>query len=366
MSSTSFSGIVTAAGSLTKAEMEAAWTRRDAGYDGLFYVGVRTTGVFCRPSCPAKPPRPENCRYFVTAKDALFDGFRACRRCRPLEASSDSPAWARALIERVDAGEARIPGRELRRLGVDPGRARRWFQARYGMSFAAYCRARRLSGALGALRAGASVDDAQSAGGFESASGFRAAFARSFGSAPGAARAGDVIVTALFDSPIGALVAGATRGGICLLEFADRRMLEAQLAVVGRRLGMPVAPGKSALLEKLRRELERYFAGELREFSVPLVAPGTPFEERVWAALRRIPYGATISYAALARSVGSPGASRAVGSANGRNRIAIVIPCHRVINAGGALGGYGGGLERKRRLLALERRVLGRATELFE
>jgi AraC family transcriptional regulator of adaptative response/methylated-DNA-[protein]-cysteine methyltransferase len=156
------------------------------------------------------------------------------------------------------------------------------------------------------------------------------------------------------ESPVGPLVAGATDEGVCLLEFSDRRMLEGQLAAVRQRFG-PVLPGTHPLLERLKAELSEYFAGTRREFTVPLVYPGTPFQVKVWDALRRIPYGETISYEKLAWAVGTPRGQRAVGHANGLNRIAIVIPCHRVVNKDGKLGGYGGGLWRKQLLLDLER-----------
>jgi AraC family transcriptional regulator of adaptative response/methylated-DNA-[protein]-cysteine methyltransferase len=156
-------------------------------------------------------------------------------------------------------------------------------------------------------------------------------------------------------SPLGPLVAGATAGGVCLLEFTDRRMLEAQFAAVRKRFDAPVVPGCNPHLEKLEEELAAYFAGSLREFSVPLVYPGTPFQQRVWDQLLAIPYGATRSYQQIAAAVGDPKAVRAVGRTNGLNRIAIVIPCHRVVNKDGRLGGYGGGLRRKEFLLDLER-----------
>jgi AraC family transcriptional regulator of adaptative response/methylated-DNA-[protein]-cysteine methyltransferase len=143
--------------------------------------------------------------------------------------------------------------------------------------------------------------------------------------------------------------------GVCLLEFTDRRLLEARLAMAGRRFGAPVVPGANEHLERLRSELASYFAGSLRSFSVPLTYPGTPFQRRVWEQLLAIPYGETRSYQELAVAVGEPNAFRAVGRANGLNRIAILIPCHRVINKNGGLGGYGGGLRRKRYLLDLER-----------
>jgi AraC family transcriptional regulator of adaptative response/methylated-DNA-[protein]-cysteine methyltransferase len=141
---------------------------------------------------------------------------------------------------------------------------------------------------------------------------------------------------------------------MCLLEFSDRRMLETQLTRIRRRLG-PLLPGAHPLLDQLRSELAEYFERKRREFTVPLLYPGTPFQVRVWEALRRIPYGETIAYEKLACSVGAPGAQRAVGHANGQNPIAIVIPCHRVVNKDGKLGGYGGGLWRKQLLLDLER-----------
>jgi AraC family transcriptional regulator of adaptative response/methylated-DNA-[protein]-cysteine methyltransferase len=156
------------------------------------------------------------------------------------------------------------------------------------------------------------------------------------------------------ESPVGPLVAGATDHGICLLEFSDRRMLETQLDGIRRRLG-PILPGTHPLIEQLRTELAQYFVGRLTDFTVPLVYPGTPFQLKVWNTLRAIPDGETISYEKLAWAVGTPGGQRAVGHANGQNRIAIVIPCHRVVNKSGKLGGYGGGLWRKQLLLDLER-----------
>jgi len=162
------------------------------------------------------------------------------------------------------------------------------------------------------------------------------------------------IATRIIDSPLGGLIAGASPEGICLLEFPEPDRLEPQLQTIRRRLRCEIAPGENPHLDLLQQELARYFAGELAAFTIPLVMRGTPFQERVWSELRRIPYGATRSYEELARAIGAPGASRAVGSANGMNPVAIVVPCHRVINKNGALGGYGGQLWRKERLLKLE------------
>jgi AraC family transcriptional regulator of adaptative response/methylated-DNA-[protein]-cysteine methyltransferase len=337
------------------AEMEAAYQRRDASYDGVFYLGVRTTGIFCRPSCPARKPLARNVEYFRSVREAMFAGFRPCKRCRPLEVPGAHPAWVAGLLDRLEREpEHRIRDQDLRAAGVEPERARRYFQQRYGMTFHAFARGYRLRRAFEQLRRGASLDDVAMSHGFDSHSGFRDAFSRLLGRPPGRCRSADCVTVSWLESPVGPLVAGATDSGVCLLEFSDRRMLETQLASVRQRLG-PVLPGMHPLLEQLRSELAEYFAGTRREFTVPLVYPGTPFQVKVWDALRLIPYGETYSYERLAWSVGAPGAQRAVGHANGLNRLAILIPCHRVVNKAGKLGGYGGGLWRKQLLLNLER-----------
>ena len=182
-----------------------------------------------------------------------------------------------------------------------------------------------------------------------------AAFARGDAALGAGASVSDAVVLGVIESPLGPLLAGTTGDRICFLEFSEEERLNAQLARLRRRFGGSPASGEHPLLERLREELARYFAGTLREFTLPLAYPGSEFELRVWDALRRIPFGETRSYEELARDVGVPGAARAVGRANGLNRLAILIPCHRVINKSGALGGYGGGLWRKERLLELER-----------
>ena len=337
------------------AEMERAYRENDASYNGLFFLGVRTTGIFCRPTCPARKPLPKNVEYYRTVQAAVFAGYRPCKRCRPLDADGQ-PDWARQLIADVEVNTApRMTEADLRKRGIDPATARRYFLKRFGMTFQAYTRSRRLSGAFGQIRNGSSVDRAVVDSGFESPSGFREAFARTFGESPGVARSSDCVRLAWMPSPLGPLIAGATSEGLCLLEFTDRRMLEAQFATVQSRLNRPMVPGTNDHLEQFREELTRYFAGKLRTFTVPLVYPGTEFQRRVWQQLLTIPYGETRSYVEIATMVGDRQAVRAVGRANGMNRIGIVIPCHRVINANGELGGYGGGLRRKEWLLEHER-----------
>jgi AraC family transcriptional regulator of adaptative response/methylated-DNA-[protein]-cysteine methyltransferase len=259
-------------------------------------------------------------------------------------------------MARVESEPAdRIREADLRAMGLDPARVRRYFASRYGLTFQAYCRAKRLAQALESIKHGGTVDDAVFDAGYESHSGFRDAFVKAFGATPGDATDSHSVHLGWIDTPIGPMIAGASDAGVVLLEFTDRRMLEAQLATVRRRFSAGLVPADHPHLRLLRAELAAYFAGTLKAFTVPVVAPGTEFEERVWGALLKIPYGETRSYEDVAVALGNRAAVRAVGRANGLNRIAIVIPCHRVVNKSGELGGYGGGLWRKRRLLHIER-----------
>ena len=343
-------------GPLPKARtMYSAVLRKDPSFDGLFYTGVRTTGIFCRPSCRAKTPRRENVQFFPAVKDALFAGYRACLRCKPLLSIGSHPAWAKDLLSRVESREgARLKDFELAQDGIDPARARRYFQEHFGMTFQAYSRARRLSGALSQLRLGFDLDNTAADAGFESLSGFRDAFSKVFGEPAGKADRAKAVHLGWVETPIGPMIAGSRDGSLVLLEFTNRRMMEAQIETLKKRFKAAFLPEDDDVIKRTRRELDEYFAMKRKDFSIPLDYPGTPFETKVWKGLLQIPYGETRSYEDLAKVTGSKGAVRAVGSANGRNRIAIVIPCHRVVNKSGALGGYGGGLWRKQALLSLE------------
>jgi AraC family transcriptional regulator of adaptative response/methylated-DNA-[protein]-cysteine methyltransferase len=340
--------------------MERAIQERDASYDGIFFIAVKTTGIFCRPSCRARTHLPRNRQYFATAQEALQAGFRPCKRCRPLDADGRPPDWVRLLLADVERQpSARLTDADLRRRGIDPARARRFFRMHYGMTFQAFCRGRRMTTALEQLRQGSDLDNVALGNGYESPSGFREAFLKTFGQPPGHCRQADCALMDVLESPVGPLLVAARDDGVCMLEFTDRRTLDRQLAAARRRFGDRVVPGRHRYLDQLRAELAEYFMGARIEFEVPLVYAGTPFQKKVWDGLREIPYGKTMSYEALAEAVGAPGAQRAVGHANGQNRIAIVIPCHRVVNKSGRLGGYGGGLWRKEFLLDLERRGRG-------
>jgi AraC family transcriptional regulator of adaptative response/methylated-DNA-[protein]-cysteine methyltransferase len=328
--------------------------RRDPAWDGLFVFAVRTTGIACRPTCPSRRARPQHVEFFPTIDDARTAGFRPCRRCRPEQPMREPEWWAR-LVQLVGASrDARFSDAELTRLGFDPVRVRRYAQRNFGMTFHAWLRTHRVAASQQRLRRGAPLDEVIMDSAWQSHSGFRDAFSRAVGAPPGKARDGEPIFAATWKSPLGPLVAAAVDAGVVLLEFGEIERLESQAPTLRRWFKGPVVAGKHRHLDQLFGELEEYFDARRREFTVPLVVRGTPFELSVWSALQRIPFGTTCSYADIAREVENPRAVRAVGSANGRNRMSIVIPCHRVVNSDGKLGGYGGGLWRKIRLLELE------------
>jgi AraC family transcriptional regulator of adaptative response/methylated-DNA-[protein]-cysteine methyltransferase len=273
----------------------------------------------------------------------------------PERAAGQPPDWVASLMERAaSAPSQRISADDLRSLGVPPERARRWFQKHHGMTFAAWCRGLRLSGAFTQIRRGAELDDVILGHGYESHSGFRAAFARIFGRPPGRSREAEYLLTSLLETPLGPMLAVVNGHSVCQLEFADRRGLEASYAEMRRRFALPVAPGNNPIMEQLRAELGEYFGGTRRDFSVEPALVGTAFQQKVWRALRRIPFGQAASYEDVARQLGARSAVRAVAQANGANRLYLLVPCHRVIGKDGTLTGYGGGLWRKRLLLELE------------
>jgi AraC family transcriptional regulator, regulatory protein of adaptative response / methylated-DNA-[protein]-cysteine methyltransferase len=338
-------------------EMLRAFMERDTRYDGLFLVGVTTTGIFCRPSCPARKPAPGNVRFFGSAEAAVEAGFRACLRCRPTEAPGTPPRWLEALRAEFDGDPTlRLRDRDLRARGLDPATVRRGFRRHHGMTFHAWQRARRLGEALGDLRNGAPIADTAFGSGYESLSGFTEALRKLTGQPPSESRGRTVVHLSRIPTPLGPMLAGVTDDALCLLEFVDRRMLPAQLRTLRGRLDCTFVPegNGNAVSRAIRDELEAWFGGRLERFETPLLLAGTEFQEAVWAELLRIPRGETRSYAEQAGAIGRPEAVRAVARANGANRIAIVVPCHRVVGSDGRLRGYGGGVARKRALLELE------------
>lgn len=339
------------------AEMYRALIERDGSFEGLFFACVRTTGIFCRPTCSARKPKPENVEYASTIQEALHRGYRPCRICDPLSSSTSSPNWLAPLVdEMLRNPDIRLRDEDLRQRGLDPRQVRRTFKRSFGMTFQAYQRACRLGTAMRALHDGASTVDAGLDAGFESDSGFREAFNRVFGETPGEARDTELLTATWIETPLGPMLAIAGDRGLELLEFVDRRALETELRDLRRRLGTAIVPGEHAVLHQTRTELAEYFDGSRREFTMALNQRGSDFQLKAWRALCRIPYGETRSYADMAREVGSPAAVRAIGRVNGQNSIAIIVPCHRVIRSDGSLCGYGGGRWRKQWLLDHERK----------
>jgi AraC family transcriptional regulator of adaptative response/methylated-DNA-[protein]-cysteine methyltransferase len=343
-----------------------ALVRRDPEFEGLFYTCVKTTGIFCRPTCKAKRPRRENVEFAPTAQSALSAGYRACKLCKPLAAQAARPEWMDGLLAEVRAHPGgRIADSELTKRGLDPATVRKRFKAELGMTFQAYQRSVRLGGAMRQLRKGAGEMQTALATGYESTSGFREAFSKVFGEAPGKARrnGAQALVADWLPSPLGTMLAVASETGLAMLEFVDRRALENELIRMRKRMGAPIVAGSSAILEQTKREMAEYFEGARRDFTIPLDLRGSEFQLQVWNALCDISFGRTESYGQMAKRIGRPSAVRAIGRANGTNQVAIVVPCHRVIGADGTLTGYGGGLWRKEWLL--EHEGVGREGELF-
>lgn len=313
------------------------------------------TGTFCRPDCSAALPAERCSQLFETARDALAAGFRPCNKCKPLTTRLADPEWIETLMSEVETDPARRwHDHDLEGMGLDPVAVRRWFIANHGFTFHAYTRLRRLGQALRQIQHGEPVNEAVVAHGYDSESGFRESFAQIFDNPPSAVDRESSIWINRIATPLGSMIMGVSDQGLCLLEFAERRMLDTQLKRLKQRMGRVFLPGDHPLMQQVKNELDAYFDGSLRTFAVPLQAPGTVFQERVWDALRKIPYGETRSYGDIAGEIGQASAVRAVGRANGDNRIAIIIPCHRVVGSDGELTGYGGGLWRKEYLLAME------------
>jgi AraC family transcriptional regulator, regulatory protein of adaptative response / methylated-DNA-[protein]-cysteine methyltransferase len=282
-------------------------------------------------------------------------GYRPCKICNPLGYKGEVPDWLRSLLEEIDSTPGiRVRDHDLKQRGIDPNRARRWFQKHHKMTFQTYVRTLRIGQAFGSIRNGGKVIDAAFESGYDSLGGFTESFKKATGFSPNSSKHNQLITVTRILTPLGPMLAGATDAGVCLLEFIDSELLETQLSRLKRMLRAELVPGSNRHFAALHQQVQEYFAGTRREFHLPLAVQGTPFQQEVWKALQTIPYGETRSYQEQAELLGKPRAIRAVAQANGDNRISIIIPCHRVIGKDGKLVGYGGGLWRKKFLLDLE------------
>lgn len=325
-------------------------------YDGLFYVGVKTTGVFCRSTCPARKPKFENCEFFENAKQAMHAAYRPCKRCKPLSHPQEVSDVVRKLLEAIEHDpEKRWKEQDFRNLSIDSSTARRQFKKRFGMTFVEYARARRMGLALQEIKSGSSVINSQHAAGYQSSSGFRDAFSRIMGDAPSRLDQ-HVLKAAWLDTKLGPMLAITDDKGLYLLEFVDRRGLESEVERLRQKTKSAIVPGQTLISKQISAELAAYFSGQSLQFNTPIQTLGTPFQKQVWEQLKLIPAGETRAYLDIAKAVKKPTSVRAVAQSNGANQLAIIIPCHRVIAANGDLTGYGGGLSRKQWLLDHEKR----------
>jgi AraC family transcriptional regulator of adaptative response/methylated-DNA-[protein]-cysteine methyltransferase len=340
---------------LTDTEMYQALLNKDVSYEGSFIAAVKTTGIFCRPTCTARKPKKENVEFFNNTKEAILSGYRPCKVCSPLEMLGETPDYIRnLLIEITSDPSKKFKDWDLRQKGIEPSKIRRWFLKNHGITFHSYQRMFRINTAFKKIQKGETVSAAAFDSGYESISGFNDTFKNVFGVSPSNSKNQTVVDITRLETPLGTMYAGGVAEGICLLEFSDRRMLETELKQLAKYFNATIIQGENKHFNLLRKELKEYFEHKLKDFTVPLNAPGTEFQKAVWKELRNIPYAKTRSYKEQATALGKPEAVRAVANANGMNRISIIIPCHRVIGADGSLTGYGGGLWRKNWLLEHE------------
>jgi AraC family transcriptional regulator of adaptative response/methylated-DNA-[protein]-cysteine methyltransferase len=338
----------------------AAIVARDPGADGQFYYGVRTTGVFCRPSCPSRRARPENVTFFTTREAAERAGFRACRRCRPgeLSAAGRQAEWVAEACRLMEASEE-LP--DLAALAaqvrVSPYHFHRTFKTVTGVTPKQYAIARRSERLRRELARGRSVTDAIYEAGYNSNGRFYAQADDVLGMTPSSFRAGGANTAMHFavgECSLGSILVASSSRGICAILLGDDP--DALMRNLQDQFPKAELIGGDTAFEQLVAKVVGFVEAPARGFDLPLDIRGTAFQQRVWQALREIPAGSTASYSDIAARIGAPKAVRAVGQACGANHIAVAIPCHRVVRTDGDLSGYRWGIERKRTLLAREAR----------
>ena len=329
-----------------------ALVARKRDYVGVFFVGVKTTSIFCIATCRARKPKYENVVFYTTYKDALDNGYRPCKICKPTENAHQTPPEVEAAISMVrDSPKEKVKDYQLRENNISPEQVRRWFKKNYGITFHTFQRMYRINCAYEELKSGKGVTKTAYDHGYESLSGFGYTYKKLLGKSPNDVNKPSPILLSRTTTPLGPMFIAATATGVCLIEFVDRRMLETEFKDLQRLLNTKIITGENGHSKQAKKELQEYFEGKRQDFEFSLEHPGTKFQNQVWNGLKDIPYGETRTYQQQAININNPNAVRAVGTANGCNRISIVVPCHRVIGKDGNLTGYGGGLERKRWLL---------------
>lgn len=324
-------------------------------YDGAFFYAVKSTHIFCRPSCKSRTPLRENVEFFDTAAEAMNAGYRPCKRCRPdliiYRPVSEPAEKAKDIIDALFFNTEAL-SKKLVQIGVSRRHLTEIFVNRYGCTPKEYLDSRRLEAARQQLNdRSASIVDVALSIGFESLSSFYALFKKHTGMTPGeyrrVASAGTAGNYFTYDLALGKISVAADKDSITAVKFTD--VLENS----GQRRS-------SSLTDLAAQQLEEFFSGRRKSFDLPINPGGTPFQQRVWKALGQIDYGHTKSYKQVAQMVDNPNASRAVGMANNKNPVLVIIPCHRVVGAKGELVGYAASLEIKKQLLELEQKIEGR------
>lgn len=336
-----------------------AVVRRDRAADGAFYYSVRTTGVYCRPSCAARRARRENVRFHATCAEAEQAGFRPCKRCRPDEATlAERQALAVAAACRAIEEAEKTPNLDdlAQTVGMSRFHFHRVFKALTGVTPKAYAEVRRARRVRDELARSATVTEAIYGAGFNSSGRFYATSSELLGMTPSAFRAGGRGVSIHFAVGacwLGAILVAASEKGVCAISFGDNP--DALVRDLQDRFPKARLIGGDADFEQLVAEVVGFVETPTLGLDLPLDVRGTAFQQRVWQALREIPAGSTASYADIAQRIGQPKAVRAVAQACASNAIAVAIPCHRVVRTDGSLSGYRWGVERKRALLEKER-----------
>jgi len=267
---------------LTDKIMYNALLKKDSSYEGIFFVAVKTTGIFCRPTCTARKPKRENVEFFPTSREAIVHGYRPCKVCSPLELMGKTPGYIKNLMDEISGNPSiKIKDYELFKRGLEPNKIRRWFKKNHNMTFQSYQRMIRLNSAFNKLQSGERVTDVAFDAGYESLSGFNDSFKSVIGDAPTKTKKKNVINIMRIETPIGPMYAGGTGKGICMLDFTDRRMLETEFKELSNYLDAVILPGENKHFNLLKKELDEYFNGKLKSFTVPIDAPGTEFQKKV-------------------------------------------------------------------------------------
>ncbi len=344
---------------LTEERMYQASLDKDSSFEGIYWMAVKTTGIFCRPTCTARKPKKENVEFFLSTEQAIEKGYRACKVCSPLKKLNETPEYIQDLLaELAQDVSLKIKDSDLSKRNIEPVTLRRWFLKNHGMTFHAFQRAFRMNAAFKKIKNGESIIETALDSGYESLSGFNERFKNVLGISPQKSKIQMVIDLKRIETPLGTMYACAIDEGICLLEFTDRKNMEKQFSSLSKALNAEIVQGENRHFQQLEDELKEYFEGKRKTFEVPLHIIGTEFQKNVWQLLREIPMGEVRTYKQQSEFLGNPKAIRAVGTANGINKIAILIPCHRVIGSNGELVGYAGGIWRKQKLLELEKAIL--------